>query len=450
MSTNDCADVVLPSVRRGTNEVVTLVLPSGRRGEEWATFQPTFTYFAFGEDEILDGSGDAAGIEKILLKYTPSTARCLLDVQMAAGSDDGDRKRACKFVTALLVGGAAVPRPVPNNEAGQDGPDDGGYDDDEQLTPRVLPEDFTTDNSCFCAMHADDLSSFVPFGQEVNSFSALDKEFAVFKSEAREVPGTGTDATDYNSDRCAYHARVEKLALFFIEGADSVDLNDERWVVYYLYCRTKDDKSSSSKRAKVGTGKARPCDHRDFYMLAGYYTVFRFLNPVRGTMWRICQALVLPQFQRQGHGKKMYRQILQDARQSPGVAAVNVEDPAPGFRRLRDVEDVQDCCNHGLFFSKDGNPFKQDLLEQDLQKAREVLKFTPQQGLRCQEIMAYCNLDKDDEAASKAYRLSVKRRLHKEHGIASVDESQRKQKLQALYEHAEEEYILIEGKIRRQ
>lgn len=72
-------------------------------------------------------------------------------------------------------------------------------------------------------------------------------------------------------------------------AADSVDLTDDRWEVFYLF-------QEETAREVLGE-KWRP------EALVGYFTVFGFRNPVKGVSLRICQALVLPQFQRQGRGE---------------------------------------------------------------------------------------------------------------------------------------------------
>lgn len=69
-------------------------------------------------------------------------------------------------------------------------------------------------------------------------------------------------------------------------AADQIDLSDDRWEVFYLF-------EEETPREVLGE-KWRPV------ALAGYFTVFGFRNPVKGISWRICQALVLPQYQRQG------------------------------------------------------------------------------------------------------------------------------------------------------
>jgi histone acetyltransferase 1 len=428
----------MPAV--STNDVVSLLMPQD--ANTWAPYHPTFTYFAFGLDETLDTtSEDATGIEKILFKFTPSTARCLLSVKMVPEHEEDKEMcaRALKFATRLFIGGAPTPCPASTTDKNESDPD-ALEDEDISLTPRALPEDFTTDDGAFQVMHEEDLSNFTPFGEQVGSYTVREDEFVIFKSEAAP---SGTAACSLQRK---YHERVEKLALFFIEGADFVDVKDDRWTLYYLYRKGAHGKpSSSSKRAKLDYGRAEEASvgSCSVYFLAGYYTVFQFRNPFCGAMWRICQALILPQFQRQGHGSMLYRHVFQEARKSSEVVTVTVEDPAPAFKVLRDVEDVQECCRNNLFSSNS------ESYEEDRQKVKEVLKLTPQQALRCQEILNYHNLDKSNEAACTAYRLTVKRRLHKEHAISSMDESLRKQKLEDLYKNVEKDYIQIIDKIRR-
>ena len=71
-------------------------------------------------------------------------------------------------------------------------------------------------------------------------------------------------------------------------AADPIDLTDDRWEVFYLF-------EEETTREVLGE-KWRPA------ALAGYFTVFGFRNPVKGVGLRICQALIVPQFQRQGEG----------------------------------------------------------------------------------------------------------------------------------------------------
>jgi len=104
------------------------------------------------------------------------------------------------------------------------------------------------------------------------------------------------------------------------------------------------------------------------YSLVGYFTLFHFNalfhKPEPGWILRICQALVLPPFQGQGHGKRLLQAVYNMAHQHqhheeddenasgaeqakscnqrdvpPKIIQVNVEDPAPAFIALRNYTD---------------------------------------------------------------------------------------------------------------
>lgn len=143
----------------------------------------------------------------------------------------------------------------------------------------------------------------------------------------------------------SYHNAIQPLARWFIETADDVNISDEDggfWTILYLF-RKHDNNSSDD-----GTQSCR-------YSLAGYITLFHFHAPFRkpspGIIVRVCQALILPTYQRAGHGSDLLLSVheyadkyLNDyATSSTGmdIVEVNVEDPAPGFVALRDSVDYK-------------------------------------------------------------------------------------------------------------
>ena len=116
------------------------------------------------------------------------------------------------------------------------------------------------------------------------------------------------------------------------------------------------------------------------YALAGYMTLFYFDSPFRkprpGTIVRVCQVLILPPYQRQGHGRKMLHcvhdlTVMSVAKKPmaggkpprspvPGVPSdvveINVEDPAPSFVALRNRVDYERFLRiHGLVDDHDGS-----------------------------------------------------------------------------------------------
>ena len=161
----------------------------------------------------------------------------------------------------------------------------------------------------------------------------------------------------------AYHNSIQRLALGWIETADAIDITHapqaggQYWQILYLF-----QKHSTTR-----------------YSLAGYMTLWTVTSvlarPTPGVLLRITQALLLPHYQRQGHGQEMIRAVYQLAHDPPTVllssrrpattvpkpppssssssisillerkdndypiVQVNVEDPSPGFTALRNLVD---------------------------------------------------------------------------------------------------------------
>ena len=142
----------------------------------------------------------------------------------------------------------------------------------------------------------------------------------------------------------SYHNSVQPLARWFIETADEVNISKEDggfWSVLYLF----------REHSIMSSGDGSTCQ----FSLAGYVTLFHFHSPFRkpqaGIIVRICQALIIPTYQRAGHGSQLLlavyeyadRYLNDYATSSTGadIVEVNVEDPAPGFVALRDRVDYK-------------------------------------------------------------------------------------------------------------
>lgn len=202
-----------------------------------------------------------------------------------------------------------------------------------------------------------------------------------------------------------YHSMVQNLAIFFIESADGVNLHQSNaggyWKVMYLF-------------QKHGTRR---------YSLCGFLTLFHFHSPFRkptaGIIMRICQALLLPPYQRQGHGKVMLRAVHEIAMQSEQIVEINVEDPAPGFVALRnrvDYELLVDSIKSDepwlphRYLESDSFP---TLQEQDRNRAATLGRITPRQVQIAYELYKLDQLPPGGDG--KQYRLMVKKRLLKLH-----------------------------------
>ena len=63
--------------------------------------------------------------------------------------------------------------------------------------------------------------------------------------------------------------------------------------------------------------------HTGIMCLAGFLTLYAFNNPLKGKSIRVCQVLILPPFQRQGHGQRLLREAYRLAREKDVVYEVN-------------------------------------------------------------------------------------------------------------------------------
>ena len=207
----------------------------------------------------------------------------------------------------------------------------------QQLTrslQKVLPPD---------AIRKDDISSnkvnstITPPGVLIHTFTSK----ASSNDRKQELEFEMYLATAKDAGASELLVRAESLAMWYIETADSVDFSDDRWEVLFLYFKagnTANAGNSGADEDSAHSNSQTSCS-RSF---AGYMTLFSFRNPFLGTKVRVCQALVLPHQQSRGLGRELlrcaYKQVVL---QRPEVSELTVEDPAPGFQRLRDAVDFE-------------------------------------------------------------------------------------------------------------
>ncbi|KAL7478961.1 hypothetical protein ACHAW6_004713 [Cyclotella cf. meneghiniana] len=181
-----------------------------------------------------------------------------------------------------------------------------------------------------------------------------------------------------NNDARQYHDEVEKLAPWWIETADSVDMcitkgvskNGGCWRVLYLFEKhvTSPPKRGRGRPPKSQESRSKSSSVR--YSLAGYMT---FLY--HDTKLAVCQVLLLPPYQRCGHGTELMKAAHMLAHhgvsclQIEPVSQIDVVMPAPAFVALRDRVDydlfsqaITKCSSpFSLIPSKYAQPFDMSL-----------------------------------------------------------------------------------------
>lgn len=147
-----------------------------------------------------------------------------------------------------------------------------------------------------------------PPGSLVDQYSVGERRFEIY---------SGSTAAD--AELRAFVARASLFLTFFIEVASYVRFDDD-WIAFLLF-----ERLSPSHVA-----------------FAGFLMLYRWRLMPPTLRWRISQVLVLPPFQRQGHGAALLRAVYRAAQQ-PGsnVLDITVEDASDGFTRVRDAVDLE-------------------------------------------------------------------------------------------------------------
>lgn len=285
--------VKLSLVRAGTNGVQTI--------EE---FSPTFTYPIFGEAEQIFGYKG-------------------LDIAIRFASHDGsphvnisyDKKFPPVKSTQALDLNKTLQEFLPESAFQQD------YD--EQL------------------QNAEDTKDWKPPGELVHQYSKRGRNFEIWAGSL----------LDPRVNKLVENIQI--LVLFYIEAGsqlnlDEVDWSLDRWRVYFTFEKT-----------------APPTPQAAPYALVGYSTTYRFWRPTFPTSrptkpspeltqypdlppittqqlesrLRISQFLLLPPYQRSGHGSQLYRAIYDEVLSTPTITELTVEDPSEEFDQLRDACD---------------------------------------------------------------------------------------------------------------
>lgn len=143
---------------------------------------------------------------------------------------------------------------------------------------------------------------------------------------------------------------IQIFVLFYIEAGsqlnlDEVDWSLDRWRVYFTFERI-----------------TPPTPQASAYSFIGYSTTYRFWRPTfpksRPTKssaeldrypnlppithkqlesrLRISQFLLLPPYQKSGHGSQLYQAIYSEVMADPMISELTVEDPSEEFDQLRD------------------------------------------------------------------------------------------------------------------
>ncbi|KAH0816298.1 hypothetical protein MTP99_009086 [Tenebrio molitor] len=271
-----CEDEEMVAYRKKALNVITFRIVLDNNDLETAnkktnSFKPEMAHQIFGDSELIFGYRQLS----IVLYYLHNSAKCYAKV-----------KAADHIVHDLYKA-----------------------DDIMKLLQMWLPKNYRENEGEFRTDIAEEDHAVI-HGEVVHTFENHDKTYKV----------TLCDAT--NEQFKEFHQRFETYIMWFIDGANFIDLDDCRWTIFYVYEEYVDAETDRTIRSPVG-----------------FCTVYKFFLYPNSTRPRISQFFILPTHQRRGIGSKLYSAVYNYLKDLPESRDITVEEPTAVFQKIRDFCD---------------------------------------------------------------------------------------------------------------
>jgi len=245
------------------------------------------------------------------------------------------------------------------------------------IIAKQYPAGFLTNLDEFIAKLPEE-AKFTPMGELLHSYKCNDIEYEIYKAEV---------TTPRLKD---YHERLQTFLLWFVDSSSYIDSDDERWRFFLVF----------EKRKEAGD---------THYSIVGYMTVYQYYAYPDKIRPRISQMVILPPFQKKGHGAQLLQTVDRFYIKDPQVLDMTVEEPSYDFVRLRDYIDALGCNKLSAFAPENlRSGFSDEMVDQ----ARKELKINKIQCRKVYEILRLRVTDLSNAEEYKAYRLEVKNRLN--------------------------------------
>jgi histone acetyltransferase 1 len=188
----------------------------------------------------------------------------------------------------------------------------------------------------------------------------------------------------------------------------------------------------------------------------GYCTAYIFTNPFlkgRTNILRLAQLVILPMYQRQGHGERVL-DVLRSAVEKLQCREFSIESPCRGMTLLSDGY-------HARRFST--NPILASIVARESAKLDAFATLTAEQMSslheetrlptshihRLYELSLLLKLNLEDEEQMRRFRLLVKRRIMQEDKELSAveDVTMRKKLLEDAFQLVWQDYVPLHKKL---
>lgn len=237
------------------------------------------------------------------------------------------------------------------------------------------------------------------------------------------------------------HLRMQIFVLLYIEAGSYIDSKDPLWDLYVIYRTVK----GGTKPTFVGFSTTYEHFHYEGFEKHDSKNVSEM--KFRG---KISQFVILPPFQSQGHGKRLYEEIADRWLKDERCMEITVEDPSEEFDDLRDRCDVQRLLNAEIINQLTAlpidNKWKNDI--------RKTVKIRKRQFDRCLEMcLVWLITNKKGDwignLNEKGLRLEIKKRVYLKNkdSLDELELPDLRDKLQGAFERVREDYDRVVDKI---
>ncbi|KZS98869.1 histone acetyltransferase type B [Sistotremastrum niveocremeum HHB9708] len=323
-------------------------------------------------------------------------------------------------------------------------------DDVEGTLYKFIPPDYYKSETEFLKRVAKDAVEFKPLGNLIHTYtrrkrSGDDEELVKNgdneSDEKRtfEVYHVSPHTTWETPGFREYHRRMQIFILLYIEGGSYIQEDEDRWEFVVLYEKKKTQREDGQTL--------------ESYHFVGYSSLYPFWFYEDKTRLRLSQFVVLPPYQKQGHGSALYNAIYANIVSRETVAELTVEDPSEAFEDLRDKNDLLMLLKHEQFNLEGFGPGEKDGVKKKgklgppadkpwVEKWRRDLKIAGRQFARLVEMLILRSLDPLDAQARRAYRLQVKERLYRFNyeQLIQLEKEERLEKLEETFQNVHEDY----------
>jgi histone acetyltransferase 1 len=241
---------------------------------------------------------------------------------------------------------------------------------EQELTSEVFTEEFSTDVPLFnCHLEA----PFTIPGICLSRYTLKSQQYEIHKADFN-TPGF-----------LELHKYLKTLPVWFIDGGSIVDSTEPFWEYFLLY----------------NTSKPKP-------VFVGMCSCYLFYSKLDSCRARLSQFMILPPYQRSGHGSYLLKAVYAEYRADSKIKEITVEDCSEDMQALRDVTDFADvyrCLKEKLI------PPYPEISSQLIKETAQELKLFENQVHRCVELYKYeCVLN--DEKYEDTFRKEIKKRLY--------------------------------------